>query len=78
MFDDHDRDIVEMRDEIVTMWKDCGSKRERRSLASSGVPGFGFFGDNIGNLNFFYFTSFSIVSSFDHYSIHVFFVFNFS
>ena len=78
MFDDHDRDIVEMRDEIVTMWKDCGSKRERRSLASSGVPGFGFFGDNIGNLNFCYFISFSIVSSFDHYSIHVFFVLKFS
>ena len=48
MFDDHHVDIIKMKTEIETMWMTCGSKRERRSMASREVPGYSFFGDNIG------------------------------
>ena len=48
VLDDHDTDILDMKAQIESMWNSCGSKRERRSMASKEVPGYSFFGDNIG------------------------------
>ena len=48
VFTDHDAEVIEMKGKAEGMWKDCSSQRERRTLASQEVPGFSFFGDNIG------------------------------
>ena len=46
--DDHDKDVLEMKAKAEAMWQSCPSKRERRTLASKEIPGYSFFGDNIG------------------------------
>ena len=49
VFTDHDKDVIEMKMKAERMWSSCPSKRERRSLACREIPGYSFFGDNIGN-----------------------------
>ena len=49
VFTDHDKDVIEMKMKAERMWSSCPSKRERRSLACREIPGYSYFGDNIGN-----------------------------
>ena len=49
---DHDSDVLKMKDDIETMWKNNSSKRDRKTVAARDVPGFCLFGDNIGNTSF--------------------------
>ena len=59
MLQDHDTDIMEMKEKVENMWKNCSSKRERKTIACRNAPGVSLFGDNIGrvysevNSNFF-------------------------
>ena len=52
VFTDHDKDVIDMKKNVENMWKDCPSKRERRSLATKEIPGYSFFGDNTGEYPF--------------------------
>ena len=45
---DTNTDVIKMRDDIENMWTNYSSKRERRTEASSNVPGFTLMGDNVG------------------------------
>ena len=45
---DTDTDVLQMREDIQNMWKTHQTKRERRTQASSQVPGFTMVGDNVG------------------------------
>ena len=47
---DHDQDVLDMKAKTESMWKNCPSKRERRTLAAQEIPGYCFFGDNIGKI----------------------------
>ena len=49
--DDHDKEVLEMKAKTETMWQTCHSKRERRTMASKEIPGYSFFGDNIGKIS---------------------------
>ena len=48
VLDDHDETVLDMKIKAEEMWEKCSTKRERRTTACSDVPGFCFFGDNIG------------------------------
>ena len=48
MVADHDVEALDMRDKVEKMWKSCGSKRERKGVASQTAPGFSLYGDNVG------------------------------
>ena len=48
MISDSDSDILKKKEEVEEMWKSCSSKRERRTMASHGVPGYTLGGDNVG------------------------------
>ena len=48
VLDNHDSEVLEMKEKVETMWKRTSSKRERRTIASKEAPGYSFFGDNIG------------------------------
>ena len=55
VLEDHDIDVLAMKEKVEKMWKTSSSKRERRTVASRDTPGVCFFGDNIGlfsNLRF--------------------------
>ena len=48
MLQDHDMDIIEMKGKVENMWKNCSSKRERKTMACRDAPGVSLYGDNIG------------------------------
>ena len=47
----HDADVLIMKAKVENMWKDHGegSKRMRRTIASTDAPGHSLVGDNVGN-----------------------------
>ena len=47
---DYDEEVLDMKVKVERMWEECQSKRERRTVACAGVPGFCYFGDNVGKL----------------------------
>ena len=50
MLEEHDNDVMEMKGKVESMWKNCYSKRERKTVACRNAPGMSFYGDNIGEV----------------------------
>ena len=50
VFEDHDKDVLDLKMKTEELWQGDKSKRERRTIATRGAPGFCFFGDNVGKV----------------------------
>ena len=48
VFEGHDQDVINLKERTEELWQEVTTKRERRTIATKSVPGFCFFGDNIG------------------------------
>ena len=50
VFENHDKDVLDLKSKTEKVWEGAKSKRERRSMATREAPGFCLFGDNVGKV----------------------------